>query len=404
MSNGVHRILPLVIFMTAASFAKDLDIRINEIHYNPFFSGSDPTREFVELFNRGPTDVSLDGWELRQGVSFVFPEGTTIRGRSYLVVSPAPDVAAGAFGLTDVAGPFEGRLGNGGDIVELVNGAGWTVDRVHYFDEGVWPTLADGLGPSLEFTGSGEPLDTSNNSQGHNWMASRVLDGTPGRENSRRVNPAVWRGTQRTTLVEESATWRTFQGRAEPSAEPLDWTKIAYDDSGWDLLPGGFGFGDEHGFTFASQLEDMWFSYGTFYVRGRFDLEASTRAAILAGEKTLKLRVKYDDGFVAYVDGLEVGRDNVGIAGEPVPHDASAHSNRTGVGDVILDHVVDSLNTGVNVVAVGEASKTVRKGNRARVEDVDDRLGVGRYEHVLGGSRIDIDGRLIVSDDSMGKR
>ena len=61
------------------------DVIINEVMFHPIDDNSD--REFVELYNRGPTAVDLTGWAFTNGIEFEFPPGTTIGSDRYLVVS-----------------------------------------------------------------------------------------------------------------------------------------------------------------------------------------------------------------------------------------------------------------------------------------------------------------------------
>ena len=148
------------------------------IHYNPLGAGSTSTLEFVEVHNFGPTEVDLSGWFFSEGVDFVVPEGVTLSGKGYLVFSPEPDRAAPHYGLPValVLGPYQGRLDNGGEVVSISNRHGEVVNRTHFDDDGPWPTLADGLGPSLEFVGG----NTKNDLYFH-WAASRSLGGHTGR-------------------------------------------------------------------------------------------------------------------------------------------------------------------------------------------------------------------------------
>jgi hypothetical protein len=177
--HPVHGFLAALLLLAAPAAASDYQVILNEIHYHP----ADPEAaklEFVELHNLSAADVDLGGWQFTEGIDFTFPAGTVIRAGEYLVVSPDPQRAREIYGLSAAAGPYSGQLDNGGEVVALVNAEGRAVSRVHYEDGGVWPALADGLGPSLEFTGS----DTGNDLASR-WAASLVLGGTPGAPSSR---------------------------------------------------------------------------------------------------------------------------------------------------------------------------------------------------------------------------
>lgn len=151
---------------------------INEIMYHD--PTNDPAEEFVELYNAGPEDVNLEGWEFTQGVTFIFPAGVTIEAGAYLVLcgdsvafmSRHPDVL-------NVIGDFTGRLSNGGERITLCDGVARVVDSVEYDDCYPWPEIPDGGGPSLELIH--HLLD---NSLAASWEAGLADGGTPGAANS----------------------------------------------------------------------------------------------------------------------------------------------------------------------------------------------------------------------------
>jgi len=174
-------------------------IIISEIMYHPYHrpeTAEDTSREWIELFNRGPEAVSLAGWRLSDGVEFVFPD-VVLEAQSYLVVAADVDTFRGRYPGTDlVAGGWGGWLSNSGEAIELVDAAGTSIDRVEYADEGDWAQRElgsldhghrgwtwsddhDGQGRSLELIDPNMP-----NEYGQNWGAAAVEGGTPGRANS----------------------------------------------------------------------------------------------------------------------------------------------------------------------------------------------------------------------------
>lgn len=159
-------------------------IVINEIMYNPLSpdgATANNVDEFVELLNISGSSVGLfdpahpeNRWVLRGGVIYSFPANTTVpAGAAIVIVSfdPADAPQLTAFRAkysvpanTLILGPYLGRLGNGGDEVELYQpdppqlpgqpDAGFVpyirVDKVNYADTAPWPTTADGTGNSLQ--------------------------------------------------------------------------------------------------------------------------------------------------------------------------------------------------------------------------------------------------------------
>ncbi len=117
-------------------------------------------------------------------------------------------------------------------------------------------------------------------------------------------------------IVREGAEWRFFRGRSEPSTAETDWTDPAFDDGGWERSESGFGYGDGDDRT---HLEDMQQAYTTVYLRREVELIDPDRY------ESLVLIVTADDGFVAYWNGEEIGRQRApGKPGERPFHDAVA--------------------------------------------------------------------------------
>jgi hypothetical protein len=317
----------------------DFDVILNEISYNAF-SGDDKD-EFIELYNRGAVAVDLQGWTFSEGLTFTFPPGISMGPHEFLVVSPDVAHTKARFGIQNVVGPYTGKLDNNGEIITLLNGQGAMIDRFHYLDGSVWPSHPDGLGPSLELLTPNEQNDLP-----QKWASSLVLWGTPGKVNSRFV-----RGVAARTIVAPGDTFQTFKGTAEPSTPMAAWTQPGFNAGSWTQAKGVFGLAG--GYTFKTELTDMVGSYTTYYIRRTFDLDAATLAQIQANSLGLTLHVKYDDGFVAYLNGTEVGRANVGSSGTPVPHSAGADSGiDDGATTLNLNSVTGLLQPTGNVLAV----------------------------------------------------
>ena len=61
---------------------------INEIHYHP--PSGDNREEFIELYNTGDKAINLEGWSLKGGVKFKFPN-IILPLNSYIII--AADIA-----------------------------------------------------------------------------------------------------------------------------------------------------------------------------------------------------------------------------------------------------------------------------------------------------------------------
>ena len=104
-------------------------------------------------------------------------------------------------------------------------------------------------------------------------------------------------------LVAEGDLWRY---RAAPGALPKDWMGPGFDDSAWPEGPGGIGYGDDDDATVVA-LQNVAM---TLFVRRSFAVEDP------ASLRDLTLVIDYDDGFVAYLNGVEVARRG-SVAGHP---------------------------------------------------------------------------------------
>lgn len=106
-------------------------------------------------------------------------------------------------------------------------------------------------------------------------------------------------------LVGLNSNWKYFKGRSEP---PADWNAPSFDDSGWTGGPSPFYYGEAS--AGGTQLADMRNGYTTVYLRRAF--EAASPAEI----DRLVIKALVDDGFLAWINGVEVARFNV-AAGRP---------------------------------------------------------------------------------------
>jgi hypothetical protein len=135
-----------------------------------------------------------------------------------------------------------------------------------------------------------------------------TLDGTDPAETGTPVKPAVL------SLVTRESSKRVL---VPTSAGTGDWRSIrAYNDTAWTLsagYPGGIGY--ERGSGYESYIStdvgaEMYDINGSCYIRIPF-VFADDESKLTA----MTLKVQYDDGFVAYLNGAEIARRN--FDGEP---------------------------------------------------------------------------------------
>ncbi len=118
--------------------------------------------------------------------------------------------------------------------------------------------------------------------------------------------------------IREGAMWRYFKGTSTPAVQGTNqWYDRAFNDAGWSgPSPSGFGYSDCDD---ATTLSDMLNGYTTLFTRKAF-------VVTNAGSIThLTLAADYDDGFVAFLNGVEVARRNVT---GPVSHTTIASAAR----------------------------------------------------------------------------
>jgi len=325
-----------VIFSTASDtglFASDHDVYVCEIHYHPAVV---PSSEFVEIHNRGDTSVDVSGWLLSGGVRFVFPAQTSIGPRARIVVARDGESLRDRHGIDSVVGDYDGRLDDDADRFDLRNEQGLLIDRVAYDDDEPWDRRADGRGPSLERM---QPLEDG--TQPLFWRASRTIGGTPGAESSRGAEALSF-----STLIGATHEWAYRKGITGPSTPANAWTERLFDDSSWDRGASGFGYARA---GLSTVLDDMQGGYTTLYLRARFSIERPDRA------RSVLLSVRYEDGYVAYLNGRELARsDTAGPEGVGVDFDDTA--TRVHEADSVLAiHEISNapgLRDGDNVVAI----------------------------------------------------
>lgn len=120
----------------------------------------------------------------------------------------------------------------------------------------------------------------------------------------RRDLPAHWE-----TVIDDGHVWRYQVPTEEP---PASWRGPGFDDSGWDEGPSGFGLGDNDDRTE--------FERGTLSVFVRTTFTVDDPASVVK----LLLDVDFDDGFVAFLNGVEIARANIDEDLDPPAYDDAA--------------------------------------------------------------------------------
>ncbi|HUR45469.1 MAG TPA: lamin tail domain-containing protein, partial [Candidatus Saccharimonadales bacterium] len=218
IKHSLCLILLLLPFCLRPAYGVDSIVVFNEINYHPITN--EAAGEWVEFHNQMTIDIDLSAWSIQGDVQYAFPGGTIIPGGGYLVVASSPSTLQTESGVTNVLGPFTGRLKNSGGSLELRDRNDRLMDAIQFTDTGKWPIAPDGSGATLAKV---DPDFTSND--GEHWSSSIINGGTPGAVNfPRTVKPT------RSTLIALNSLWRF-----EASGTDLGttWKEPGFNDAAW---------------------------------------------------------------------------------------------------------------------------------------------------------------------------
>ncbi len=143
-------------------------------------------------------------------------------------------------------------------------------------------------------------------------------------------------------LVRRGDPWRyTIASRSlGAGAYRRDWHSVDFDDSGFAVGPSGFGYGDGDDATVVPQ------DTTAVFIRTAFSIEDPGAVAQLV------LRIDYDDGFVAYLNGVRVASVNSPVD-HPDPSTIAVTKREAGTAELFdLTPHLASLRRGTNVLAI----------------------------------------------------
>ncbi len=222
--------------------------------------------DWVELFNSGPGNVDLDGYYLTDDPNVFdkwrFPAESLPEGGFLLVFASGKDRAVAGLELHT-----NFRIASGGEYLALVEPDGSTV--------------------VAEFGAAGDPLPEQYEDISYGLMQGGGL------------TPTVLVGLQGAARVLVPAD----------NALGGSWSEAGFDDSAWDAVEMGIGYDENatYGTEFGpgGDLGNAFNGVNTsVYIRIPFD------APDAATVTELTLRMKYDDGFVAYLNDTIVADAN----------------------------------------------------------------------------------------------
>ena len=280
--------------------------------------------DFIELYNPSPLPVELSGLYLTDN---------PVTQPDKHMLAPLSFIAAKGFSVfkaNEGAGSSDVnfKLSADGEIIGLFNKQLNLIDQVFY-------------GPQ-----------TTDVSQG------RVPDGSSNYEFFTLPTPGVANTLSSSTQIQINLVPENTEKRVLVPTEPVDdnWKGGgAFNDSAWIVTsggPGGIGYERNSGYENLISLdieEPMYNDYTSFFVRIPFTVEGDP-----ANFNTMSLNMRFDDGFVAYINGTEVARTN--FNGTP-SWNSSASSNHEADGanfdaEIDISNFIDLLRTGENILAI----------------------------------------------------
>ncbi len=143
--------------------------------------------------------------------------------------------------------------------------------------------------------------------------------------------------------VAKGDSWKYHKGTEAPSSPAGSWHTPGFDDAAWAEGRAPFGFDNNEDYNFGTELLDMQGTYTTLFLRRRFDLPSAGSVS------ELEVRIFYDDGFVIWINGTELLRENV-PDGE-ITHDPGSTPDAIEPMDATLslpdpsEYLVDGTNT-----------------------------------------------------------
>ncbi len=284
--------------------------------------------DFIELYNPSAWPVNIGGFYLTDNAAGQ-PDRSMIRPLSF--IAPGDFIVFTADG-EDVPGHADFGLSIDGESLGLFDPDLRRIDHVLF-------------GPQTPDVSQGRSGD------GDTRLDYFVLP-TPGLPNPETARTSV---TPLTLLAEDAPKRAVVPTSAEQVPETWK-TDPALDDSVWLGVsggPGGVGYERGSGYQDLISLDmgdRMYAQNTTCYIRIPFRVDA----AVLDRLDSLQLSVRYDDGFVAYLNGIEIGR--VGLTGTPQwdSQAGASHEAAGGTFDVVFDltSAIGLLHPGDNLLAI----------------------------------------------------
>ncbi len=145
------------------------------------------------------------------------------------------------------------------------------------------------------------------------------------------------------TIIEQGDIWKYFLGTQEP---PSKWRDSIFTDFSWTSGFSGFGYGDGDDQTIIENVPSI-------YLRKIFNIED------LSNITQVMFNIDFDDAYIAYLNGIEISRKNIGNPYEEIPFnrysdtfvEARLYQNQM-LDAIFLEEPHSILVNGSNVLAI----------------------------------------------------
>jgi len=286
--------------------------------------------DFVELYNPHPLPVSLGGMYMTDD-PIAQPDKHEIVPLSFI-----PGQGYAAFRVNDGNDPSEldFKLSADGEMIGLFDNGLTMIDQVLF-------------GPQTTDVSQGRAPDGSSNYEFFDLPTPGVVNTSP---------PIITITT--TVLAAENATKRAIIPTSPNDVGETWKSEPGFDDSTWLPCvgsPGGVGFETSTGYESLITLDvetQMDNHNETCYIRIPFTVDGDD----LAGFTDMTLKIRYDDGFVAYINGVELETARRNFAGTP-QWDSGADGGHSDSVAVLFEYIdvsdyLSALRSGDNVLAI----------------------------------------------------
>ena len=297
-------------------------IRINEFMAVNDIGLDDDDRDesdWIEIYNPGTETVDLQGWFLTDDnddlIKWEFPQ-VVLGPDAYLIVFASGKDRRNPLGILHT----NFKLSGGGEYLGLVSPDGKTVVSEFYPS---YPKQA----PDISYGPIGSTAETA-----------LILPNAPAK-----------------ALVPRNSSLEP-NPRQNETLRP--WTLESLDDTSWQS--GSTGVGYNYAGLIGLDVSSMRNSNTTVYIRVPFTVEDPSTI------RSLTLRMRFDEGMIAYINGHEVARYNAPEPGAERWNSAAPNNRSDSIADEPVDFPIpqfDFLHVGSNLLAVQGLNQEMGSSN-----------------------------------------